>query len=272
MASGSTSESREATAPALWIKSVPQGEADALLTFFCLPQGAVLAKARSLRKAKSRLAGLLMPGDELNITLARGRGSIPVLTGVSTHRSHPAWRADIALSALMWLFLECAYIGSGEPELNQEVFQLVVNLLRNPPADDQRHGAAAVFGLKLLALHGLLPDFAHCAIDGHAIAEGEPVHLLPNGEGVIGREAYNRQYARTAGALIRLSPERLKRWRLLRRCSLLDYVEAEADAVDAALIVHHTARRLGETAGQQLASAIFLASQWKLPSFAEMLG
>jgi recombinational DNA repair protein (RecF pathway) len=256
---------------ALWAGASPLEETGALLRFFATPQGELLVKARGLRKPASKLAPLLKPADELLLSLARGRTGVPVLRGASLHWAHPAWREDLRRLALYWLFLECACLGSAAPKLNEQVFQLVVNLLRSEPATEaQQHAALAVFGLKLLRLHGQLPSLEHCCLDGHPLAPDEPAHLLPSGEGLAGVAAYNAHYARTASGLLRLDAPRLARWRALAAGPLLDYPRRGADRADAATVLHLLSLRLEELAGQPLKTPGFLRQQWRLPSWREL--
>jgi DNA repair protein RecO len=252
------------------VSIVPTGEQDALVNFFS-PDGALGLRARGLRKAQSKLAPRLQPADELRVQTARGRGAYDVLTGVDVLRPHWLWREELDLLALYWFFAECAFAGSGEERLNRNVFQLLVNLLRNVSGTAGRFGAAAVFCLKLLMLHGLMPDIQHCMVDGHVLAKDEPAFFPLSGEGVIGRDAYNRHYARTGGGLLRLAAERLAGWRALATGQLLEYTNVLIDATDAAILVQLTERMLGDATTKPVRSAEFLLSQWRLPDMGELL-
>jgi DNA repair protein RecO (recombination protein O) len=250
--------------PALLVSSEARGEADTLLHFFSPEQGALTIKAKGLRRSSSKLAGVLLPADELQLSLASGRSATPVLTGCSTVRAHPEWRGSLELQCLYWFMAECADLGSASPGLNTEVYTLLANLLRHAPEAGQRSACAAVFALKLLTLHGLLPDLSCCALDGHPLAGDEPAHLLPSGEGLVGRDAYNRHYARGAQPMLRLEAAQLQLWRELRQAPLLDYARYAATDGDAAALIRLTGRRLEELAGRPLLSGILLLRQWKL--------
>lgn len=237
-----------------------------MLRVFACPQGELSILARGLRRSTSKLAHLFQPANELRLSLARGRGRLSVLTGASVHQAHSAWREDLDLLALYWFFMECACLGTAGLTQNEEVYTLIVNLLRTTPAGESgRYGALCAFGLKLLAVHGVLLGLAHCCIDGHRFEPGEPVHLLPSGEGLIGREAYNARYARSTGGLLRLDAERLAHWRRLHGGPLLEYAACAADSVDAAVLLHLCSRSIADVAARPVHSAGFLSQQWKLP-------
>ncbi|GEM_PF-2260210 len=249
----------------------PHAESDAVVRLFADGRGALVARARGLRKAQSKLAPRLQPADELEVRTAAGRGGVGLLIGVEPVRSHPHWRADLGLLALYWFMAECLYVGAGEEQVNADMYRLLANLLRSEPDGELRYGAAAVFSLKLLGLHGLLADLSCCALDGHALAPDEPAHLLPRGDGLVGRAAYNEHYARSGGGMLRLDAERRRRWLTLLTGALLDYPAVGADQLDAALLIQHAARLLSGTAAAPIRSVQFLVQQWRLPTLEELL-
>jgi recombinational DNA repair protein (RecF pathway) len=263
--------SREpAATPALWVSSQQVGESDALVRFFTPQDGAVLAKARGLLKPGSKMAPTLKSADELSIGLAGIRGT-KTLAGVSTTRDHNYWRTDLNRLALVWFMTECAYVGSGPPQLNESVYQLTANLLRTAPEGDQIFGAAAVFAIRLLTLHGLMADLEHSSVDQSVITSGAPSFMLPSGEGLIDLATYNNQYARGRAGLLRLSPARLARWRMLQRRPLLEYASSRSDRIDASALCTLLARQISNMGNHPIESMKFLKKQWKLPSMAEML-
>ncbi len=264
--------------PALWVASFPLNESDALLRFFTPREGALALKARGILKAASRLAPLLQSGDELMLRSALARGArlsgsgpaaqapLRVLTGISLHLPHPVWRSGLDHGALLWWMLDCCCASSAAPLQNAEMFQLLVNLLRSEPAPADLPACASVFALKLLAIHGLLPDLRLCSIDGHSLTQDEPAFLLPSGEGLIGRAAFNASYARSSAELPRLDPERRRRWLSLQHSALLDYARSGADREDAALLIRIATQHIGDLSQQRLETAEFLHKQWKLSS------
>jgi len=238
--------------------------------FFTPHDGAVLAKARGLLKPGSKMAPALKPADELSISLV-GVRSTKTLAGVRTAHAHGPWRDDLSWLALVWFMTESAYIGSGSPQSNEHVYQLIANLLRTQPNADEVYGAAAVFAIRLLSLHGLMADLEHSIVDHGVIPSGEPAFLLPSGEGLIGLAAYNAQYARGRAGLLRLPSERLARWRLLQRGPLLEYAKAGADRNDAAILCTILARHLANLGNHPIETMKFLKKQWQLPSMAELM-
>jgi len=256
--------------PALWVSSQQVGECDALVRFFTPNLGAVTAKARGLLKPASKLAAALKPADELSISLA-GKQTTKTLTGTSTVQEHSSWRTDLHYLALVWFMCEADYVGSGPPQLNEQIFQLTVNLLRSRPQPEALAGGASVFAIRLLTLHGLMPDLDHCVVDHCALNPGEPAFFLPNGEGFVSLGAYNRQFARSRAALLQLSAGRLARWRQLQRAPLLSYHSVQADIEDAAILCALLTRQLSNLANQPLESMKFLRRQWKLPRLSELM-
>jgi recombinational DNA repair protein (RecF pathway) len=257
----------ENSSTALWASTQALSESAALVRFFCPDEGALSVRAPGLLKPASKLAPLLQPADELRISTVRGRGGLPTLTGATLERGHPHWRESLQRLALVWFMLECGLLSSSSPPVNSATFQLTVNLLRSEPSDAQLAGALSVYCIKLLALHGLLPDLKVCQLDGHYLGDDEPAFVLPSGEGLCGCAAYNAQYARSAAGLLRLDPLRRQRWLSLQHGALLLYVRRGADAVDAAALLHIAAQRLADVAEQRVASAEFLSRQWKLPDY-----
>jgi recombinational DNA repair protein (RecF pathway) len=256
------------TTPALWVSSKQVGESDALVRFFTPHEGALTTKARGLLKPGSKLAPVLKPADELSIAVAGVRG-IGTLAGALCTREHAFWRADLSRLALVWFMTEALYVGSGTPQLNASSFQLTANLLRTVPAVEAIYGAGAVFATRMLMLHGLMADLELCIVDHNPLPAGAPCFLLPSGEGLVGLAAYNRQYARGRAGLIRMSPDRLARWRNLQHCPLLEYPAARADRIDAALLCTLLARHLSHLANQPLETMRFLKKQWRLPGISE---
>lgn len=252
--------------PAFWCACLPSGETSAYVRLFTSSDGAIAAKAPGLQKPGSKLAPWLQYGDELLINLAPGRGRAPILTGVALSRSHAYWREDLKRLSLLWFMLECAWVTSAAPRANSDTFQLIANLLRSNPQASALPAALCVFCLKLLAMHGLLPDLLSCAESGAAFKPGEPVFLLPTGEGLISRDSYNERYARSSANLRRIEAGRRERWSLLLHGALLRYPERGCDLVDAVLLLDLASLQLGSLANQEVASAKQLRQAWQLPA------
>ena len=244
--------------PALWCATTPCGESAALAQFLTSEQGSVWARAPGLLKQGSKLAPFLQYGDELLIRLVGGKSGMPVLAGVSVARSHPEWRASLPHLSLLWFMLESSALASGTPRANEASYQLLVNLIRSAPDAAALPAALCAFCLKMLAIHGLLPDLIYCAESGQPFAADEPAFLLPSGEGLIGRDAYNEKYARSSANLIRLDAPRRQRWLTLLHGALLRYGERGCDSTDALTLLELCARLVGETAGKELGSAMHL--------------
>ena len=229
-----------------------------------------MAKARGLFKSSSKMAAALKPADELSIALAGTRGT-KTLAGVRTTRSHEHWRSDLNRLSLVWFMTECAFVGSGPPQLNSHIYQLTANLLRSKPEGEETYSTAAVFAIRLLTLHGLMADLDRSLVDQSVLEPGQPAFLLPSGEGLIDLANYNRQYARGRAGLLKLSAVRLARWKLLQRRPLIDYAAARADLIDVAILCTLLTQHLGNLGNHPVGTMKFLKKQWKLPSIAQLI-
>ncbi len=261
---------RNQVVSAFWTSTTFVGENDALVNFFAQETGAACAKARGLKKATSKLAPHLQIADELLVSFTWGRSAHPILTGIKLQKGHPHWRGSLDCSALAWFMGECATLVSAEAEDNSKVYQLVVNLFRSNPAPMQLAGCASVFCLKFLALQGLLASLGHCAVSGEPLEASEPVHFLLGGEGIIGRDGYNKRYSGKSGSVVRISPVRLARWRTLLNGKLLEFGQSSADKNDVALLIHLASSVLEDATGRQVGSAKFLTTQWRLPDLRDL--
>ena len=172
---------------AVLVGITPRAESDAIVRLFADGRGALVARARGLRKAQGKLAPLLQPADELKVRIATGRGGAGLLIGVEIVRAHPHWRADLGLLALYWFMAECLYVGAGEDQVNADMYRLLANLLRSEPAGDLRYGAAAAFSSTVssgpaaatIASVGCCrgPPFGSRRISFHSLASRSYVHI-----------------------------------------------------------------------------------------------
>ncbi len=253
--------------PALLVGSLPRGEADSLVRFYTPGHGGLQLAARSLRKPGSKLVGQLQPADELQISAAHARAGAPILTAVSCSREHRLWRNDLNLLALYWFMLECAWLASSDDVSNADGYRLIVNLLRSDPQPAQRYGLASVYCMRVLALHGMLPDLFHDELTGAAL-EGECL-CGPAFEGL--RNARDPAHAGLPRhGLLLIDAPRLQRWRSLQSRPLLEYGKLDCDAVDAALLVGFLRVHISGLAGTAVHSAEFLSRQWKLSRYRDL--
>ena len=255
--------------PALLVGTQPRAEADSLVRLYTPGFGALTLVARSLRKPGSKLAGQLKPADELLVSAAAGRAGGRILTSVSSQRDHRIWQQDLNLLALYWFMLECSWLASADDASNADGFRLLVNLLRSVDEPGQRNSLAAVFCIRVLALHGMLPDLHHDEDSDEPLAGDALCRASFNG-------LVDSARAASAGippyGLLRISQARLQRWRRWMSRPLLEYPGQEADIVDVSLLVGFTRNHVAESAGTAVRSAEFLQRQWKLSRLQDLAG
>lgn len=253
---------------ALLVGTSPRGEGDSFVRLFSPELGSLNLLARGLRKPGSKLAGQLKPADELVFSSSPARAGAPILTALSCRREHRCWQTDLRLLALYWFMLECAWLASADDGSNADAYRLIVNLLRSEPATGSFHSLAAIYSVRFLAIHGMLPDLHHDEETDEQLA-GD-CYCRPAFEGLLDAQRLASLSLPLSG-LLRISAGRLERWRRLHGRPLLEYPQVACDAQDAALLVSFTRTKVASITGSALRSAEFVLQQWKLQSLREIM-
>ena len=261
-------ESAISNEQALLVGTQPRGEGDSFVRLLTPDLGAINLLARGLRKAGSKLAGQLKPADELVFSASPARAGAPILTAVSCRREHRNWQSDLRLLALYWFMVECAWLASADGGSNADGYRLIVNLLRSDPQPDSMYSLASVYCVRLLAIHGMLPDLHHDEQTGETLS-GD-CYCRPGFEGMLDARTLEDGSGSRTG-LLRISQERLRRWRQLHAKPLLEYAELACDRDDAALLVIFTRQHVSGLSGTALRSGEFLLQQWKLDGLRDIM-
>ena len=163
--------------------------------------------------------------------------------------------------------LECAWLASSDEGSNADAYRLLVNLLRSEPRKESWHSLAAVYCLRFLALHGMLPDLLHDE-DAEERLEGD-CYCLPSFEGLVDARRIEASSIPLHG-MLRIEHDRLNRWRRLQSRPLLEYAAENCDVRDSSLLVAFTRGHVAGMAGSAVKSADFLSGQWKLRRLSEL--
>ncbi len=146
------------------------GEADRILTLFTFEHGKVEAVAKGIRRGKSRVGGRLEFGNEVALTLHRGR-SLDVITGAEILHEH--WRSLVQPERFGTATLAAEMIDAFcEPDLAMpDVYELLVGMLNAVASSPEPERLLARFSLRLLDALGLAPPMELCVLCGGSLGD-----------------------------------------------------------------------------------------------------
>ncbi|GBD14329.1 DNA repair protein RecO [bacterium HR25] len=187
-------------------------EADRLVTLLTPAHGKLEAKARGVRRPKSRMGGHLQPLTRVMVQLAQGHTRY-VVAGCQTLESFPALQGDLERLALALYACEVAdrFLPPGAEA--HTPYRLLLETVRWLERAPQPELAVRRFEARLLALSGFGPELDHC-LGCRRPLPGEGL-FSPLAGGVVCPDCGAGQ----AGARP-LSQGALKALRLLQRSSL----------------------------------------------------
>lgn len=228
------------------------GEADRILTLFTLEHGKIDAVAKGIRRAKSRLAGRLEFGNEVQLTMHRGRSLDVVVTAdiVSEHWSAIVEPARFAVASVAGEVIDAFC----EPELAlPDVYALLVGMLGATAASSEPAVLLPRFSMRLLEALGLAPPIDLCVRCGKPLGDTR-VWLDAEAGGLIDDSC--RERWRVLPELEATDLENLRALATPRstegRAAALRAKPKVADAISL-LVMHHLGRRpKSEVALQEL--------------------
>lgn len=160
------------------------GEADRLLTIFTRGAGKVRAKARSVRKVGSKLAGHLDLLACSQIQFATGKTDLELVTQCQTIITLPAVRQNfIRTSAGLYaaeLTDKITEFGAPDSRLYELLKQYLLELDRVASHKILQH--LAYYTYHLLAISGFAPELTRCASCQKLLSEDSSFHVVSQGE------------------------------------------------------------------------------------------
>jgi len=149
------------TYEAIVLKAYDVGEADRFLILFTRERGRLAARARGVRKLKSRMGGHLLPLQHITVTMTEGRAGLLVtaaqrLSPPLTPAFKPFLHVEEGIEALTHLL--------HDEEALPDVFELTLKFLSACHQSDVNPTLPYLLGL--LSLLGLLPDASTLSLSG----------------------------------------------------------------------------------------------------------
>ncbi|MBW1876911.1 MAG: DNA repair protein RecO [Deltaproteobacteria bacterium] len=149
---------------AVVVGTVDYGEADRIVRLLSAEEGRSAVMARQARSSRRRFQGALDFGTQVRVHRRKGRGGLPLLTGVDVVHAPTRARGDLDRIAL--LAYGCEVCAGLAPEYHEapRLFRLLVTWL-DVLESDEPIGAASRLALesKALTFAGLTPALLTCA-------------------------------------------------------------------------------------------------------------
>jgi len=147
-------------------------EHDKLVHLFSLEQGRMTVLAKGAGRPTGGLRGLIQPFTQVCLTLARGRGSLDILTQGEVERPFISLRQDLSKIAYASYMAELIDLAMPEGKPGREAFVLLLSAFSLLDMDAEPFVTARFFELRLLAALGLAPQLENCLSCGRGIAGG----------------------------------------------------------------------------------------------------
>ena len=162
--------------PGYVLHARPWRETSLILEAFTPDHGRTGLVARGVRRARSRLRGLLLPFQPLLLSWT-GRGELPTLTGADTEGPHRTLRGRALFSGfyLNELLLKLLPRGDAHPELFADYRDALAGLGANGAADP----VLRLFEKRLLDALGYGPTFDRAADTGAPVSPGRRYRYVP---------------------------------------------------------------------------------------------
>jgi DNA repair protein RecO (recombination protein O) len=146
---------------AIIIKKTKLGEADRILTLYTPHLGKIQAKARGVRRPKSKLAGHLELLTHSLVSLARGR-NLDVIIGSQTINSFLPLKSDLWLTSCALYATELVNQFTAEHVENYPLFQLLLETMEQLCQASNKELTLRHFELHLLNEVGYRPQLKQC--------------------------------------------------------------------------------------------------------------
>ncbi len=154
---------------AIIIKHMETGEADRLVTMFSREQGKLRARAKGVRKIRSRRAGHLEPFTHVTLQLSKSK-DYPIITQAETIEGFTPLRDSLTLlgyASYVAELLDKFTYEEGEHAALFHLFRDTLNRLCAPDADHRL--VLRYYEFRLLDNVGFRPELFHCVICGEEI-------------------------------------------------------------------------------------------------------
>jgi DNA repair protein RecO (recombination protein O) len=163
------------------------GEADLIVSLLAERHGKLCGVARSARKSRRRFGGALQPLTRVRVAWSEKQGrELHRLDSLECLRTYADMQADPAVQAACAVVSEISEAFAREAEPDPHSFRLLGSVLTALEGGASIWALIRYFEYWMCRLHGLLPDWAACAVCHRELSSSEARWVVP-GYGVCCR-------------------------------------------------------------------------------------
>ena len=170
---------------ALLLRKMPYRDADLILSLFTKDLGKVSGLARSAKNSMKRFGGRLEPFVHLRVRFKEGKGGMKLVEDVEAVQAYRAFMEDLDIFTWGSYLLEYTDAILPQETPNEELFELLINTLRELESKKSVLPLVLGFQLDALSLSGYEPNLASC-VDCGAGIPGESYFSVKRGGAVCG--------------------------------------------------------------------------------------
>ena len=147
-------------------------EHDKLVDLFSLERGRLTAVAKGASRPTGGLRGLTQPFTQVRLSMAKGRGSLDVITQGEVERAFISLRQELAKIAYASYMAELIILSMPEGKPGRSIFTLLLSAFSLLDMDVSPPLTSCFFELRLLRALGLMPHLEDCMNCGRGIRGG----------------------------------------------------------------------------------------------------
>ncbi|MCL1975605.1 MAG: DNA repair protein RecO [Firmicutes bacterium] len=147
-------------------------EYDKLVNLYSLERGRLTVLAKGASRPNGGLRGLIQPFTQVNLNLAKGRGSLDIIFQGEVMRPFISLRQDLEKIAYASYMTELIISSMPEGKPSRSVFVLLLSAFSLLDMDISPSHASCFFELHLLSALGLAPYLENCMNCGRGLKGG----------------------------------------------------------------------------------------------------
>lgn len=187
---------------AFLIRKIPYGDADYVLTLFTRDYGKIAGFAKHARKSRKRFGGRLEPFIQFRVRMKDKSRDMYFIEDADTIRVYHSFMENIELFLWGSFMLESLDALLPKDSPNEELFEILVNALRELDEGMSVLPVVLEFQLRILSASGYEPNFEMCSVCDKPV-EGEARFSVERGGVVCGECSDSKKGIMVSGNILR---------------------------------------------------------------------